>query len=162
MDPNRWPVLVWLFVALVFGSLVISFGLLIWTAAFRRQKPRWILDTLLLGFSGLILVVVVMIFVTSTAGRFAIGPQRLIGEFIMVSAGLVLVWVSRRILYRRAEARRRLGSAHGEFRVPHDFDDPLPKDIEDDFYKGSPNGSAFQKSAVIRVNPWPRSLCFES
>src|SRR6266436_9809800 len=111
MDPNRWPELVWLFIALVFGSLVTSFGLLIWSAVFRRQKPRWILDTLLLGFSGLILVVVVMIFFTSTAGRFSKGPQRLIGEFVMVSAGLVLVWVSRRILYRRAEARRRLGSA---------------------------------------------------
>ena len=135
MDPNRWPPLVWLFIALVFGSLVTSFGLLIWTAAFRRQKPTWILDTLLLGLSGLTLVAVVMIFLTSTAGRFSKGSQRLIGEFIMVSAGLALVWVSRRILYRRAEARRRPRSAHGEFRVPHDFDDLPPKDIEDDSYK---------------------------
>jgi prevent-host-death family protein len=31
--------------------------------------------------------------------------------------------------------RRKLGSAKGEFVVPDDFNDPLPKDIEDLFYK---------------------------
>ncbi len=30
---------------------------------------------------------------------------------------------------------RVLGSAKGEFRVPDDFNDPLPKEIEDEFYK---------------------------
>jgi len=29
---------------------------------------------------------------------------------------------------------RRLGSAKGEFTVPDDFNDPLPKEIEDLFY----------------------------
>jgi hypothetical protein len=28
-----------------------------------------------------------------------------------------------------------LGSARGEFTVPDDFNDPLPKEIEDLFYK---------------------------
>jgi hypothetical protein len=33
-------------------------------------------------------------------------------------------------------ARKRvLGSAKGEFIVPTDFNDPLPKEIEDEFYK---------------------------
>jgi prevent-host-death family protein len=31
--------------------------------------------------------------------------------------------------------RRVLGSAKGEFTVPDDFNDPLPKEIEDLFYK---------------------------
>jgi prevent-host-death family protein len=31
--------------------------------------------------------------------------------------------------------KRRLGSAKGEFVVPADFNDPLPKEIEDLFYK---------------------------
>jgi len=31
--------------------------------------------------------------------------------------------------------RRLLGSAKGEFVVPDDFNDPLPKEIEDLFYK---------------------------
>jgi hypothetical protein len=95
MDPNHWPALAWLFIALVFGSFVASVGLLIWNAAFRRQKPRWILDTVLLGSSGLILVAVVMVFIESSAGRLSKGPQKLIGEFVMVFAGLLLVWVSR-------------------------------------------------------------------
>ena len=30
---------------------------------------------------------------------------------------------------------RVLGSAKGEFTVPGDFNDPLPKEIEDEFYK---------------------------
>jgi prevent-host-death family protein len=31
--------------------------------------------------------------------------------------------------------RRVLGSAKGEFTVPEDFNDPLPKEIEDRFYE---------------------------
>jgi prevent-host-death family protein len=31
--------------------------------------------------------------------------------------------------------KRMLGSAKGEFVVPHDFNDPLPREIEDLFYK---------------------------
>jgi prevent-host-death family protein len=31
--------------------------------------------------------------------------------------------------------KRSLGSAKGEFTVPEDFNDPLPKEIEDLFYK---------------------------
>ena len=36
---------------------------------------------------------------------------------------------------RLVEAGRVLGSAKGEFTVPDDFNDPLPKEIEDEFYK---------------------------
>jgi FtsH-binding integral membrane protein len=127
--------MVWLFIALVFGSVVTSFGLLIWNAVFRRRKAKWILDTLLLGFSGLTLVGIVMVFLKSSSGRLSKGPQKLIGEVIMVFAGLLLVGVSRRILNLRPGARRRIVSAHGQFVVPHDADDPLPKEIEDDFDK---------------------------
>lgn len=31
--------------------------------------------------------------------------------------------------------KRLLGSAKGDFVVPDDFDDPLPKEIEDSFYE---------------------------
>ena len=31
--------------------------------------------------------------------------------------------------------KRTVGSAKGEFVVPDDFNDPLPKEIEDSFYK---------------------------
>jgi prevent-host-death family protein len=31
--------------------------------------------------------------------------------------------------------KRELGWARGEFKVPDDFDDPLPADIEDSFYR---------------------------
>jgi prevent-host-death family protein len=34
-----------------------------------------------------------------------------------------------------AKKRRKFGSAKGEFTVPDDFNDPLPKEIEDLFYK---------------------------
>lgn len=30
---------------------------------------------------------------------------------------------------------RKIGSAKGEFVVPDDFNDPLPKEVEDSFYK---------------------------
>jgi len=35
----------------------------------------------------------------------------------------------------RGARRRLLGSAKGEFTVPDDFNDPLPKEIEDLFWK---------------------------
>ncbi len=41
-----------------------------------------------------------------------------------------------RLVPIQAHSRKRvLGSAKGEFKVPDDFNDPLPKDIEDLFYK---------------------------
>jgi hypothetical protein len=36
---------------------------------------------------------------------------------------------------RFVETRRIFGSAKGEFTVPEDFNDPLPKEIKDEFYK---------------------------
>jgi prevent-host-death family protein len=53
-------------------------------------------------------------------------------EVIIAKAGrpvAKLVPVERRI------KRRTLGSAEGEFVVPDDFNDPLPKEIEDLFWK---------------------------
>jgi hypothetical protein len=119
MDPNHWPALVWLLIALVLGSFVACFFLLIWGAVFRRHQPTWLLDAALLACSGLILVVVLMVFVESSAGRLDKASQKLIGEPVLAAAGLLLVWVSGRIFNRKKRAK--LGATHGEFSVPHDF-----------------------------------------
>ncbi len=40
-----------------------------------------------------------------------------------------------RLVASRPPKRRKLGWARGEFVVPDDFNDPLPKEIEDAFYR---------------------------
>jgi len=59
---------------------------------------------------------------------------RLIAYVPMAALALLLVWASERVRIRRLR-KRRLGSAKGEFTVPDDFNDPLPKELEDEFYK---------------------------
>jgi hypothetical protein len=49
---------------------------------------------------------------------------------------LCLIWVPWTHYRAKQTPTRKLGSAHGEFTVPKDFNDPLPKEIEDEFYKG--------------------------
>ncbi len=63
--------------------------------------------------------------------------QRLLGYPIILAVGSALVWASGRVRRRilPSERMREFGSAKGEFSVPDDFNDPLPKDIEDEFYK---------------------------
>jgi prevent-host-death family protein len=53
-------------------------------------------------------------------------------EVIIARAGKP---VARLVRIKPARKRRTLGSARGDFVVPDDFNDPLPKEIEDLFYK---------------------------
>jgi prevent-host-death family protein len=53
-------------------------------------------------------------------------------EVVIAKAGKP---VARLVPIKDASKRRTLGSAKGEFVVPDDFNDPLPKEIEDLFYK---------------------------
>ena len=53
-------------------------------------------------------------------------------EVIIAKAGKP---VAKLVPLTRRPKNRVLGSARGEFTVPDDFNDPLPKEIEDLFYK---------------------------
>jgi hypothetical protein len=136
MDPNHGPDFVWMVAAIGFGSIVASLGLFFWRAIFRR-KPGWFLDSALLGASGFVLVVAMMAYLLLSGEKIPKEWQKLLGYFVLGGVGLSLAWVSRQILKRRDASRRKrkLGSARGEFSVPEDFNDPLPKGIEDKFYK---------------------------
>ena len=59
--------------------------------------------------------------------RVAVGE-----EVIIAKAGKP---VAKLVPIESERARFKLGSAKGEFVVPDDFNDPLPKEIEDLFYK---------------------------
>jgi prevent-host-death family protein len=53
-------------------------------------------------------------------------------EVIIARAGTP---VAKLVPVKTRPKRRVLGSAKGEFTVPDDFNDPLPKEIEDLFYE---------------------------
>ena len=53
-------------------------------------------------------------------------------EVIIAKAGEP---VAKLVPINKRPKNRTLGSAKGEFTVPDDFNDPLPKEIEDLFYK---------------------------
>jgi prevent-host-death family protein len=53
-------------------------------------------------------------------------------EVVIAKAGTP---VAKLVPISRKPKKRILGSAKGEFVVPDDFNDPLPKEIEDLFYK---------------------------
>ena len=53
-------------------------------------------------------------------------------EVVIAKAGKP---VAKLVSIASEERRFKLGSAKGEFVVPDDFNDPLPKEIEDLFYK---------------------------
>ena len=53
-------------------------------------------------------------------------------EVIIAKAGTP---VAKLVPVNRQPKKRKLGSAKGEFVVPDDFNDPLPKEIEDLFWK---------------------------
>ena len=59
--------------------------------------------------------------------RVAVGEEVIIAKAGKPVAKLVAIPSER--------PRFKLGSAEGEFVVPDDFNDPLPKEIEDLFYK---------------------------
>ncbi len=53
-------------------------------------------------------------------------------EIVIAMAGTP---VAKIVPLSRKPKKRSLGSARGEFVVPDNFNDPLPKDVEDLFYK---------------------------
>jgi prevent-host-death family protein len=53
-------------------------------------------------------------------------------EVIIAKAGKP---VARLVAIKNRKSKRPLGLAKGEFTVPDDFDDPLPPEIEEDFYR---------------------------
>ena len=53
-------------------------------------------------------------------------------EVIIAKAGTP---VAKLVPVKSRPKKRMLGSAKGEFTVPEDFNDPLPKEIEDLFYE---------------------------
>lgn len=53
-------------------------------------------------------------------------------EIVIAKAGKP---VAKLVAIPEKQPRFKLGSAKGEFVVPDDFNDPLPKEIEDLFYK---------------------------
>jgi prevent-host-death family protein len=59
--------------------------------------------------------------------RVALGEEVIIAKAGTPVAKLVPINLKRK--------KRILGSAKGEFVVPDDFNDPLPKEVEDLFYK---------------------------
>jgi len=134
VDPNMWPEIVWLLIALMMGVLVVTLLLLLWRAIFRRRRSEWVLDTLLLGCSGFILVAAFVAFLLKYGKHVPPEWSRTIGPSLVAAVALLLVWISRKIRNRMAQ-QRVLGSAKGEFTIPTDFNDPLPKEIEDEFYK---------------------------
>jgi len=136
MDPNHWPGIVWMVVAIGFGSIVCALALFVFKAIFRR-KPGWLLDSALLGASGFVLVIAMMAYLFLSGEKIPREWQKMGGYFVLCAVGLPLAWVSRQIPRWRSSSRRKrmLGSAKGEFTVPDNFNAPLPKEIEDEFYK---------------------------
>jgi len=53
-------------------------------------------------------------------------------EIIIAKAGNP---VAKLVPIKRAARKFKLGSAKGKFNVPNDFNDPLPKEVEDLFWK---------------------------
>jgi prevent-host-death family protein len=53
-------------------------------------------------------------------------------EIIIAKAGTP---IAKLVPLKSARPKFKLGSAKGDFVVPDDFNDPLPKEIEDLFYK---------------------------
>ena len=57
------------------------------------------------------------------------------GEEVIIVKGGISVAELVPVRTNKTKTKRQLGSAKGEFVVPDDFNDPLPKEIEDLFYK---------------------------
>jgi antitoxin (DNA-binding transcriptional repressor) of toxin-antitoxin stability system len=57
------------------------------------------------------------------------------GKVVIIRRGKAIARLMRIPDATSPERKFMLGSAEGEFSVPDDFNDPLPKEIEDLFYK---------------------------
>lgn len=93
MDPNHWPQFIWLAFALGFGSVVTLLILFVWRA-FRRRGPGWILDCVLLGMCGFIVVPLMVAYVIWTNGGVPKEIQRVSGPLALVAIALAFVRAS--------------------------------------------------------------------
>lgn len=104
-DPNQWPVFIWLALALGFGSVVSSLGVMVWKGLIRR-RPGWVLDSVLLGASGFVLVLAMTVYLMISDAGIPKEMQRLIGYFVLIGFAVALVWVSREVRERMARSKK--------------------------------------------------------
>jgi len=73
---------------------------------------------------------------SATRSEVRVVDPNLWPEIVLLLIALMMGVLVVTLLRRNRMARKRvLGSARGEFTVPTDFNDPLPKEIEEEFYK---------------------------
>lgn len=100
MDPGSWPNFIWLAIALAFAAFVSSILVLTWNAIFRRRRG-WMLDSALLGASGFLLVGVMLGYLFLSNWRVSKKRQELLGYVVLLGAGSVVSWASRKIRNQR-------------------------------------------------------------
>jgi hypothetical protein len=138
VDRKAWIGIVWLTLMIAQGFALVR----------RRRRAGKVLshghpleDALLLLGSALLLIMTLILML-----QWFGAPQRgSAGYFIqllcLLLAALGITVGANRILRRngarsvKSPPKRAIGSAKGEFTVPDDFNDPLPKEIEDLFWK---------------------------
>ena len=76
----------WVLVSLTLGAVCATLLFALWRLVFRRPR-NGNLDVLLLGASGLTLVIVLMAYPFSYAGKLPEDFQRLMGYCLMVAVG---------------------------------------------------------------------------
>jgi hypothetical protein len=108
MDPNHWPLFMWLAFALGLGSFVTLVILFVWRA-FRRRGPGWILDCVLLGVCGFVVVSLMAAYVIWTNARLPKEIQRVSGPLLLMAIALALVGASN-ALKERAIRKKKLRS----------------------------------------------------
>jgi len=108
MDPNYWAQFIWLAFALGFGSFVTLVILFVWRA-FRRRGPGWILDCVLLGMCGFVVVSLMAAYVILTNSRLPNEIQRVSGLLLLMAIALALVRASN-ALKERAIRKKKLRS----------------------------------------------------
>jgi hypothetical protein len=136
VDPNNWPAFMWVVLALGFGSIVTSLLLFLWKAIFGR-RAGWLVDSVLLGSSGFVLVLAMMAYMLLIADRVPEQWQKLVGYSVLGGIGLPLAWASVRIRKWKIDSRknRMVGPAKGEITIPSNLNSPLRNEGEDEFCK---------------------------
>jgi hypothetical protein len=100
--------IMWLAFALGFGAFVTSLFVFVWKA-FRRRTRGWILDSILLGACGFVLVLTMMSYVIWADGHLPKEIQSVVGPFVLVAIALALVRASNG-LREIAIRKKKLGS----------------------------------------------------
>lgn len=76
-------------------ALVTSLLVFVWKA-FRRRTPCWILDSILLGASGFVLVLMMMFDLIRADRHLPKEIQKVVVPLVLVAIALALGWVSNR------------------------------------------------------------------